>query len=216
MLNAGRVAEAPKINQYNRVIWVRSFGVLSPLYDHHDMLAYIFDNLDSDQRLPHVTEPPLTISEAELKKLGVLYWRADDPEIVESVAKERGYKNRDTINVSRAGLGDLYESKIKGFFEEHMHEDEEIRYILDGTGYFDVRRTPDDLHPVEAWIRIAVEKGDLLVIPAGIYHRFTLDTNDYIKALRLFQDEPKWVPHNRSPLTDENLHRQNYLQELKV
>ncbi|CAE6469842.1 unnamed protein product, partial [Rhizoctonia solani] len=86
-----------------------------------------------------------------------------------------------------------------------------IRYILDGTGYFDVRRTRD-----EAWVRIAVEKGDLLVIPAGIYHRFTLDTNDYIKALRLFQDEPKWVPHNRSPLTDENMHRKSYLQTINV
>ncbi|KAF8689650.1 acetyl-CoA synthetase, partial [Rhizoctonia solani] len=161
------------------------------------MLAYIFDNVESDQRLPHIIEPPLLISEAELKELGVLYWRADDPEIVESVAKERGYKNRDTINVSREGLGDLYESKIKGFFEEHMHEDEEIRYILDGSGFFDVRRTTD-----EAWVRIAVEKGDLLVIPAGIYHRFTLDTKDYIKALRLFQDEPKWVPHNRSAETE--------------
>ncbi|CAE6534571.1 unnamed protein product [Rhizoctonia solani] len=175
------------------------------------MLAYIFDNVDSDQRLPHVTEPPLLISEAELKDLGVLYWRADDQQIVESVANERGYKNRDTINVSRGGLGDLYESKIKGFFEEHMHEDEEIRYILDGSGYFDVRRTPD-----EAWIRIAVEKGDLLVIPAGIYHRFTLDTKDYVKALRLFQDEPKWVPHNRSSLTDENVHRKNYLKAVNI
>ncbi|CCO29734.1 1,2-dihydroxy-3-keto-5-methylthiopentene dioxygenase 1 OS=Coprinopsis cinerea (strain Okayama-7 / 130 / ATCC MYA-4618 / FGSC 9003) GN=ADI1-1 PE=3 SV=1 [Rhizoctonia solani AG-1 IB] len=175
------------------------------------MLAYIFDNVDSDQRLPHITEPPLLVSEAELKGLGVLYWRADDPEVVETVAKERGYKNRDTINVSREGLGDVYETKIKGFFEEHMHEDEEIRYILDGSGFFDVRRTRD-----EAWVRIAVEKGDLLVIPAGIYHRFTLDTKDYIKALRLFQDEPKWVPHNRSVETEANVHRKNYVNSITV
>ncbi|KAJ1303694.1 hypothetical protein OPQ81_008119 [Rhizoctonia solani] len=160
------------------------------------MLAYVFDNVESDQRLPHITEPPLLISEAELNDLGVLYWRADDQEIVESVAKERGYRNRDVINVSREGLGDAYESKIKGFFEEHMHEDEEIRYVLDGSGYFDVRRTPD-----EAWIRIAVEKGDLLVLPAGIYHRFTLDTKDYIKALRLFQDEPNYFD---APITHDD------------
>ena len=29
-----------------------------------------------------------------------------------------------------------YDQKIKSFFEEHMHTDEEIRYILEGSGEF--------------------------------------------------------------------------------
>ncbi|KAF7290191.1 1,2-dihydroxy-3-keto-5-methylthiopentene dioxygenase [Mycena indigotica] len=130
---------------------------------------------------------------------------------VDEVARERGYKNRDTINVSREGMGEAYEAKIRGFFEEHMHEDEEIRYILSGSGFFDVRETPSD-----AWIRVAVQPGDLLVLPAGIYHRFTLDERDNIKALRLFQDEPKWIPHARSSATDINDHRVGYLRAIGV
>jgi len=183
------------------------------------MRAYYFDNEPTDQRLPHDTNEP--VSAALLEKIGVLYWQipVDDAEAipagVDEVARERGYKNRDIINVSKEGLGDLYETKIKNFFEEHLHEDEEIRYILSGSGYFDVRK-----HAVQAaherWIRIKVEAGDLIVLPSGVYHRFTLDTGDRIKALRLFQDEPKWIPHNRSEETEVNPYRLDYLKTVSV
>ena len=42
--------------------------------------------------------------------------RADAEAMPHDSAKDRVYRNRDEINVSKEGLGDLYESKLKGFF----------------------------------------------------------------------------------------------------
>ncbi|EEQ90153.1 1,2-dihydroxy-3-keto-5-methylthiopentene dioxygenase [Blastomyces dermatitidis] len=170
------------------------------------MKAYWYDNLPGDQRLPHDSGRPVDAS--YLASIGVLYRHCPTISAVDALAEERGYKNRDEITVSPEKMGDLYEDKVKMFFHEHLHEDEEIRYILDGEGFFDVRSQDDE------WVRIRLGKEDLIVLPAGIYHRFTTDENNYVKAMRLFQDEPKWTPLNRAPELDANRHRKAYMETL--
>ena len=43
----------------------------------------------------------------------------------------------------------------------HIHDDEEIRFFLEGSGYFDVRNGLDAKEP---WIRIHGKPGDLIVL----------------------------------------------------
>ncbi|CAM8887442.1 unnamed protein product [Rhodiola kirilowii] len=157
--------------------------------------AWYMDESDEDQRLPHHKDPKEYVSLDELAALGVLSWRLDadnyeTDEELKKIREDRGYSYTDFCEVCPEKLPN-YEEKIKNFFEEHLHTDEEIRYCVGGSGYFDVRDKD------EKWIRVWVKKGGMIVLPAGIYHRFTLDTDNYIKAMRLFVGDPIWTPFNR-------------------
>lgn len=187
-----------------------------------------------DQRQPHDSGKAVTTD--ALARVGVLYLHAPSLTDVDALASERGYKNRDEVKVSPQTMGDAYEDKVRSFFHEHLHEDEEIRYIRGGRGYFDVRNEGDE------WVRIELEKDDLIILPPGIYHRFTTDETNvselifpcsrdasgvvlgpaanwsmrlmqYVHAMRLFKEEPKWTPLNRSNELDENPHRKGYVSQ---
>ena len=183
--------------------------------------AWIYNEADtSDQRTPHQTTPPAYISIPHLQALGVSYWHlppTPSPEAVIAdplggrlgeIRQARQYKNHDVLRVTPEHLPG-YADKIRNFFNEHLHEDEEIRYVLDGQGYFDVRRDRD-----EAWIRIEVSAGDMIVLPAGMYHRYTNDVNDYVWVMRLFKDNPKWEAINRGERADGLPSRADYLHSV--
>ena len=170
---------------------------------------YMDDDEVTDQRAPHRRDDDCDVSREQLDALGVLQWSgidgADDPTLAK-IKEDRGYTYTDVITVSPGKL-EGYEQKIKNFFREHIHYDEEIRFCVDGTGYFDIRDKDNK------WIRVSVEKGDLIILPEGSYHRFTCDEKDYILAMRLFVGEPVWTPYNRDEIDEkENESRLKYVK----
>jgi len=145
-----------------------------------------------------------------LHSLGVMYWQLDPANYekdgkLDKICHDRGYTYKDFVNSNT--IPNL-KDKLAIFLKEHLHTDEEIRFILDGSGYFDVRDRKD------VWIRIHVEKGDLITLPAGMYHRFMPDDNLFFYVMRLFVGEPVWTPYNREEvLTDKMDSRLKYVSE---
>ncbi|PKA61412.1 1,2-dihydroxy-3-keto-5-methylthiopentene dioxygenase 1 [Apostasia shenzhenica] len=142
--------------------------------------AWMIEESEEDQRLSHHRIPKEFVSWDKLAGIGVVYWHLDPkkPESGEELKKireARGYSYMDYLELS-PGKIENYDEKLKNFYREHMHADEEIRYCLEGSGFFDVRDEGD------TWIRIWIKEGDMIVLPAGLYHRFTLDTSNYVKC----------------------------------
>ncbi|XP_074547421.1 acireductone dioxygenase [Halichoeres trimaculatus] len=173
--------------------------------------AWYMDSSEEDPKKPHRLDPNQAVSLDVLKELGVFSWtlNADiyenDPEL-QKIRKEQGYSYMDIITIRSDTLPN-YDDKLKVLFTEHLHVDDEIRYILDGNAYFDVRDKQD------RWIRIFLTKGELITLPAGIYHRYTPDETEYTKAMRLFVGEPVWKAYNRP--ADEFEIRQKYIASLQ-
>lgn len=153
--------------------------------------AWYMDEDESDRKASHQTNPPQFVSLDKLLQFGVHYWHVQSPEQVNNIAAERGYEFNDEIACSRECLPN-FDVMTEKFYQEHLHTDDETRLVLDGSGYFDIRDPTND-----KWIRIHVVKDDFISIPPGLYHRFTVDHNNYIRAKRFFTSSPNWTPYNR-------------------
>lgn len=165
--------------------------------------------------LPHLSlpavykldDPTQAVSFARLEMLGVFYKKMNpaiyenDPEL-EALCKEKGYTYRDIVDSSK--MANL-EEKLDHFKVEHIHDDDEIRYFTDGSGYFDVKDLDD------SWIRIHCGPGDFVTLPAGIYHRFVPDETLKFHVVRFFVGAPVWTPHNRGTETDAREARRQYV-----
>jgi len=110
---------------------------------------------------------------------------AYDPEI-ERLKARGGYVTADVIDV-RPDTPNL-EAMLAKFLREHWHDEDEVRFILEGRGVFFVRPREGDVFAIE------VGPGDLIRVPRGTWHWFSLCVERRIRAIRLFQDPAGWTP----------------------
>jgi 1,2-dihydroxy-3-keto-5-methylthiopentene dioxygenase len=120
---------------------------------------------------------------ADATAADVLFAYAED---VERLKASGGYVTADVIDVHAETPG--LEAMLARFKREHWHDEDEVRFVLDGRGVFYI-------HPRDkAVFAIEVGPGDLIRVPRGTWHWFDLCFERRIRAIRLFQDPSGWTP----------------------
>ncbi len=83
------------------------------------------------------------------------------------------------------------------FNREHTHDDDEVRFIIEGRGVFHI-------HPENGTVfSIEVMPGDLIRVPSNTKHWFNLCSERRIRAIRLFKDPAGWTPRYTNSRVDE-------------
>jgi 1,2-dihydroxy-3-keto-5-methylthiopentene dioxygenase len=105
----------------------------------------------------------------------------------EELKREKGYQTRDMVVIHEdiPGLADL----LAKFDKIHTHSDDEVRYILSGSGYFGFVE-----HDGKQFL-LEVSGGDYINVPANAEHWFEMRGCTRCKAVRYFIDTSGWTPH---------------------
>ncbi len=99
---------------------------------------------------------------------------------------EGGYQSCDLIvlHPDTPNLSDL----LAKFSRPHTHDDDEVRYIIDGEGIFGF------ILPDGQQVELTVQAEDYINVPANTEHWFILTSIQRVKAVRYFTDTAGWVP----------------------
>ena len=105
---------------------------------------------------------------------------------IDELKRRGGYVTADVIDVNPTTPN--LDTMLARFDKEHTHDEDEVRFILVGRGIF-------FLHLGEKVVSVEVGPGDMLRVPRGTTHWFTLCEDRRIRAIRWFQETAGWTPH---------------------
>ena len=103
---------------------------------------------------------------------------------VDRMMKLGGYQSVDVVRIHPEHPD--REAMRRKFLSEHTHDDDEVRFFVEGAGAFYLRN--DD-----TVLKIVCEQGDLLSVPKHTRHWFDMGPRPLFAAIRLFTTPDGWV-----------------------
>ncbi|GEO26387.1 acireductone dioxygenase [Alicyclobacillus acidoterrestris] len=105
---------------------------------------------------------------------------------IEDLSAKRGYIKWDLISLSDTTPN--IEELLQKFEQVHTHTEDEVRAIASGSGIFVIKGN-------DGYFDVILEAGDVISVPEGNPHFFTLTDERKVVAVRLFIDPAGWVAH---------------------
>jgi Uncharacterized conserved protein, contains double-stranded beta-helix domain len=149
--------------------FLNSFEVLYEHWDTSKLPAHLVENFSlSDENKQEI----LDAYDAEIKDL----------------AGRRGYRTWDIVVLSDATPN--IEELLKKFENVHTHTEDEVRAITAGEGIFVIKGNDE-----VGYFDVILSPGDVISVPEGNPHFFTLTDVRKVVAVRLFIETEGWVAH---------------------
>jgi 1,2-dihydroxy-3-keto-5-methylthiopentene dioxygenase len=131
-------------------------------------------------------------------KIGYERWRAEKPLSEAATPEEvaaayrssidkimsQGYKTFDVVSL-HPEAPNAGEARAR-FINEHTHGEDEVRFFVDGSGMFFIRKDG------KVYMMLCT-KGDFINLPAGTTHWFDMGPKPFFKAIRVFNNPEGWV-----------------------
>lgn len=109
--------------------------------------------------------------------------------LIERLVQEQGYTLVDVAQLHPEESAEWQQLALAArskFLNEHTHDEDEVRYFVEGSGVF-------YLHLDERVYAVLCQGGDLLSVPALTTHWFDMGIRPDFTAIRFFQSDDGWV-----------------------
>lgn len=147
-----------------------SYTDFTAIQSHLNSLGVLFERWSTDYQITNDIEQHTVL----------LAYR----ESIDKLRQEYHFQSMDVIHITPD-----YPKKEeirKKFLAEHIHDDFEIRFFIEGRGLF-------YLHVEDKVYVVLCEKGDLISVPANTKHWFDMGENPDFACIRLFTNAYGWV-----------------------